>query len=117
MRSGLCEQHHKTVEELVEEADGKLFTNVMYNKQHSTLPGTMDTKYHIRPRLLDPTTLSSPQRADLSPNVILLLECFLKTFIDIMLFSLLFYVFRPTFLFNMYRLLFTVILSRLASCN
>ena len=117
MRSGLCEQHHKTVEELVEEADGKLFTNVMYNKQHSTLPGTMDTKYHIRSRLLDPTTLSSPQRADLSPNVILLLECFLKTFIDIMLFSLLFYVFRPTFLFNMYRLLFTVILSRLASCN
>jgi len=48
-------QHHKTVEELVEEADDKLFTNVMYNKQHvlhSTLPGTMDTKYnyHLRPR-------------------------------------------------------------------
>jgi len=53
IRSGLCEQHHKTVEELVEEADDKLFTNVMYNKQHvlhSTLPGTMDTKYHLRPR-------------------------------------------------------------------
>jgi len=46
IRSGLCEQHHKTVEELVEEADDKLFTNVMYNKQHvvhSTLSGTMDT--------------------------------------------------------------------------
>jgi len=41
--------------------------------------------------------------------------CFLKTFIDIMFFSWLFYVF--TFLFNMYRLLFTVILSRLTSCN
>jgi len=27
IRSGLCEQHHKTVEELVEEADDKLFTN------------------------------------------------------------------------------------------
>ena len=30
----------------------KLFTNVMYNKQrvlHPTLPGTMDTKYHLRP--------------------------------------------------------------------
>ena len=42
-----------TVEQLVEEADDKLFTNVMYNKQHilhSTLPGTMDTKYHLRPR-------------------------------------------------------------------
>jgi len=52
-RSSLCEQHHKTVEELVEEADDKLFTNVTYNKQHvlqSTLPGTMDTKYHLRPR-------------------------------------------------------------------
>ena len=41
IRSGLCEQHHKTVEELVEEANDKLFTNVIYNKQHvlhSTLP-------------------------------------------------------------------------------
>ena len=49
IRSGLCEQHHKTVEELVDEADDKLFTSVMYNKQHvlhSTLPGTTDTKYH-----------------------------------------------------------------------
>jgi len=35
IRSGLCQQHHKTVEELVEEADDKLFTNVMYNKQLS----------------------------------------------------------------------------------
>jgi len=48
-------------------------------------------------------------------HVILLPGCFLKTFIDIMFFSLLFYVF--TFLFNMYRLLFAVILSRLTSCN
>jgi len=53
IRSGLCEQHHKTVEQLVEEADDKLFTYVKYNKQHvlhSTLPGTMDTKYNLRPR-------------------------------------------------------------------
>jgi len=38
---------------LAEEADDKLFTNVVYNKQHvlhPTLPGTMDTKYHLRPR-------------------------------------------------------------------
>jgi len=28
VRSGLCEQHHKTVEELVEEANDKLFTSV-----------------------------------------------------------------------------------------
>jgi len=115
IRSGLCEQHHKTVEELVEEADDKLFTNVTYYKQHvlhSTLPGTMDTKYHLRPR---PTTLSSPQRIDRLLNVILLPGCFLKTFIDIMFLSLLYYVL--TFLFNTYRILFTVILSRFTGCN
>jgi len=53
IRSGLCQQHHKTVEELVEEAGDKLFNNVMYNKQHvphPTLHCTMDTKYHVRPR-------------------------------------------------------------------
>jgi len=53
IRSGLCEQHHKTVEELVDEADDKLFTSVMYFKQHvlhSTLPGIMDTKYYLRPK-------------------------------------------------------------------
>jgi len=38
-----------------------------------------------------------------------------RTQADIMFFSLLFYVF--TFLFNMYRLLFAVILSRLTSSN
>ena len=33
--------------------DDELFTNVMYNKQyvlHPTLPGTVDTKYHLRRR-------------------------------------------------------------------
>ena len=93
---------------LVEEADNKLFTNVTYNKQHSTLPGTKDTKYH-------PITLSSPQRIDRLLNVILLPGCFLKTFIDTMFFSLISYVFK--FLFNTYRLLFAVILSRLTSCK
>jgi len=33
IRSGLCEQHHKTVEELVEEADNKLFSVHQYNVQ------------------------------------------------------------------------------------
>ena len=40
-------------EELVEHADDKLFTNVMYNKHHvlhPTLPGTKNTKYHLRRR-------------------------------------------------------------------
>ena len=69
--------------------------NVMYNKQHvlhPTLLGTVDTKYHLRPR-----TFSSPHRTYLSLNVILLARCFSKTFIDIMLVTSLFYVF--TFLF------------------
>ena len=62
-RSGLCEQHHKTVEEIVEEADDKLFTDVMYNKQHilhPTLPGTWTQNITLG---LDPIILSSSQRA------------------------------------------------------
>ena len=58
---------------------------------------------------LDPMTLSSPQRIARLLNVILLPGCFLKTFIDIidiMFLSLLSYVL--TFLFNMYRILFTL---------
>jgi len=93
--SGLCEQHRKTVEELVEESDDKVFTNVMYNKQHllhPTLPGTWTQNISLG---LNPTTLSSLQRIDLSLNVILLPGCFLKTFIDIMLFSLLFCIYIP----------------------
>jgi len=34
--SGLCEQHYKTVNEIVEKADDKLFANIIYNKQHFT---------------------------------------------------------------------------------
>ena len=77
IRSGLCEQHHKTVEELVEEADDKLFTNVMYNKQHvlhSTLPGIPWTQNITLG--LDPITLSSPQRIALLLNAISLPGCF-----------------------------------------
>jgi len=67
---------------------------------------------------LDPIILSSPLRTARLLNVILLLGCLLKTFIDIfdiMFLSLLSYVL--IFLFNMYCLLFTVILSRLTSYN
>ena len=67
---------------------------------------------------LDPIILSSLLRIARLLNVILLLGCLLKTFIDIfdiMFLSLLSYVL--TFLFNMYCLLFTVISSRLTSCN
>ena len=50
------------MEELIEEADDKLFTNDIYNKQHVlhlTLPGTMDTTYHLRPRPHHYTGLAS----------------------------------------------------------
>jgi len=115
IRSGLCEEHHKTVEELVEEADDKLFNNVMYNKQHvphPTLPGTMDTKYHVRPR---PTTLSSSQKADLPLNVILLPRRFLKTFIDITFVRFLLYVSTLLFFTSIifYLLLFYHMFSKL----
>ena len=46
---------------------------------------------------LDPITIRSQQRIARLLNVILLPGCFLKTFIDIMFFSLLFYVFTPLF--------------------
>jgi len=97
IRSGLCEQQHKTVEELVEEADDKLFTNVMYFQQHvlhSTLPGTMDTKYHLRPR---PHNFKlTAKNTSITEFEFFYQDAFLKTFIDIIFLSL-FYVF--TFLF------------------
>ena len=79
---------------------------------HSTLPGTMNTKHHIRPRLHNfklTAKNSSITECDFITRMLL------KTFIDIVFFSLLFYVF--TLLFNMYRHLFAVISSRLTSCN
>ena len=54
-RSGLCEQCHKTVDEIVEDADEKLFNNIIYNKLHvlnHILPDTKDTKYHLRLSLI-----------------------------------------------------------------
>jgi len=53
IQSGLCEQCHKTVDEIVEDADEKLFNNIIYNKLHvlnHILLDTKDTKYHLRPR-------------------------------------------------------------------
>ena len=45
--------HHKTVDKIVEDADEKLFNNIIYNKLYvlnHILPDTKDTKYHLRPR-------------------------------------------------------------------
>ena len=38
IRSGLCEQCHKTVDEIVEDADEKLFSNITVSYTHLTLP-------------------------------------------------------------------------------
>ena len=43
IRSGLCDNNHQTLELLVEDADDKLFTNVLHNKEHvlhHRFPGT-----------------------------------------------------------------------------
>jgi len=65
---------------------------------------------------IDSTTLSSPQRTDLSLNVISLPGCFLKTSIDIMLVTLLCYVF--TFLFlPLSSFIYSYVIKCLASCN
>jgi len=52
----------------------------MYIKQHvlhPTLPGTMDTKYHLAiSKRLEHTNLCSPQKIDLSLNVIFTARCY-----------------------------------------
>ena len=40
---------YSSVDEIVEDADKKLFNNIIYNKLH-VFPDTKDTKYHLRPR-------------------------------------------------------------------
>ena len=66
---------------------------------------------------LDPVTLSSQQRTDVSLNVILLPESFLKTFIDIMLGTLLFYVFAFLFFTCIICFIYSYFITRLATCN
>jgi len=43
----------QTLEQLVEDADDKLFTNAVHNKEHvlyHLFPGTSEIHYHLRPR-------------------------------------------------------------------
>ena len=84
-------------------SDDKLFTSVMYNKQHvlhPTLPGTMDTKYHLRHR---------PHNCKLTANNRSITEC---DFIARMLFKdvcwhyALFIAILCIYIFYMYRLSF-----------
>jgi len=49
--AGLCDHKHPTLEQLVEDADDKLFTHVLHNQQHvlhTLLPGTAEIPYQLR---------------------------------------------------------------------
>ena len=90
-------------------------TGAILQDKHSTLPGTMDTKYHLRPRPHNfKLTAKNSSIAECDFITRMLLKMFIGSF-DIMFLSLLSYVL--TFLFNMYCLLSTVISLRLTSCN
>ena len=53
IRSGLCAPDHMSLEDLVTDADDKLFNLILYSKHHvlhSILPDRSDFKYNLRPR-------------------------------------------------------------------
>ena len=55
IRSGLCAPDHMSLEDLVTDADDKLFNLILYSKHHvlhSILPDRSDFKYNLRPRRL-----------------------------------------------------------------
>jgi len=60
IHSGLCEQHHRTVKGLVEEAYDKVFSNVIYNKQHAYIPHLLIPWTQNITLGLDPITLTLP---------------------------------------------------------
>jgi len=70
----------------------------------------MDTKYHLMPRDQNFKLMVLTTKNRLIPECDFITRMLLKTFIDIMLVTWLFYVFA--FLFYMYRLLFAVILAQ-----
>ena len=71
----------------------------------------MDAKYHLMPRAHN-FELTAKNNSITECDFIT--RCFLKTFIDFVLFIAILYIYIPLY---MYRFLFTVILSLLASCN
>jgi len=83
----------------------------MYYILHFLVPWTQNITLG-----LDTITLCSPQRTDLSLNVILLPGCFIKTFINMMLVTLLFYIFTFLF-FTCIVFYFPLCYHMLASCN
>ena len=53
IRSGLCDPDHMPLEDLVTDADDKLFNFILYSKHHvlhSILPDRSDLNYNLRPR-------------------------------------------------------------------
>jgi len=53
IRSGLFNPDHMSLENLVTDADDKLFNLILYNKHHilhSILPDRSDSNYNLRPR-------------------------------------------------------------------
>ena len=53
IRSGLCAPDHMSLEDLVTDADDKLFNLILYSQHHvlhSILPGRSDFNYNLRPR-------------------------------------------------------------------
>jgi len=83
----------------------------MYYILHFLVPWTQNITLG-----LDTITLCSPQRTDLSLNVIFLPGCFIKTFINMMLVTLLFYIFTFLF-FTCIVFYFPLCYHMLASCN
>jgi len=53
IRSGLCAPDHMSLEDLVTDADNKLFNHILCSKYyvlHAILPGRSDFNYNLRPR-------------------------------------------------------------------
>jgi len=53
VRSVLCAPDHMSLEDLVTDADDKLFNHILYSKYHvlhAILPGRSDFNYNLRPR-------------------------------------------------------------------
>jgi len=53
IRSGLCDPDHMSLEDLVTDADDRLFNLILYSKHHvlhSILPDRSDFNYNLRPK-------------------------------------------------------------------
>jgi len=54
IRSGLCAPDHMSLEDLVTDADDKIFNHILYSKYHvlhAILPGRSEFNYNLKPIL------------------------------------------------------------------